>query len=193
MQETEITVQLLESIESAKEKLNNEGFTAIENCVMTDYYFSKFTTEELLNMGYSELIRNSFIIRQVVSQTETSLNLLYKDKVVDENNNVISEQKVKTPIENLQKALKIFELSKINLWCELKQNMFVFDNGNMQFAIQDVEGLGTFIEYEEDESIKDLSEYEKINTLLGRLKNVGLEIGDDYSCKKVYMKFKQMN
>lgn len=190
MQETEITVELLESIDSANEKLNNEGFQVVENYVMTDYYFSKYSKEELLNMEYSELIRNSFIIRKVVSENETSLNLLYKDKVVDENNNVISEQKVKCPIENLQNALKIFELSKLNLWCELKQNMTVVDNGDMQFAIQEVEGLGTFIEYEEDESIRALSEYEKINTLLSRLKNIGLEIGEDYSCKKVYMKFK---
>ena len=190
MQETEITVELLESVDYAKKKLDTEGFEIVEEVVMTDYYISKFSTEELLAMDYSEIIRNSFIIRQVISPEETSLVLLYKDKTVDGNNNVIAEQKVKCPIENLQKALQIFDLCKLNCWCEIKQVMTVFKKGKIQFAMQEVENLGTFIEYEEDDDMKDMSEYEKIELLLSRLRDIGLELGDDYSCKKVYMKFK---
>ena len=69
----------------------------------------------------------------------------------------------------------------------------MFENDKFGFAIQVVDGLGTFIEYEETESIKHLPEQEKINSMLADLKSLGINFGSDYSCKKPYMKFKKEN
>ena len=41
--------------------------------------------------------------------------------------------------------------------------------------------------------MKNLSEYEKINLMKNNLSNLGLKLGDDFSCKKVYMKFLKEN
>ena len=57
----------------------------------------------------------------------------------------------------------------------------------------DVDGLGTFIEYEENDDIKHLSEQEKIDSMLNDLRSLGINFGSDYSCKKPYMKFKKEN
>lgn len=57
----------------------------------------------------------------------------------------------------------------------------------MEMAVQDVENLGIFIEYEEDESVSGLPVSEKINKMKENLKDFGFVLGDNYGCKKPFM------
>lgn len=193
MKETEITVQLLESNESAKDKIISKGYNLIETVNMVDYYYSKLNTEELLSLDYASLIKNSFLVRKVESKDNCETKILFKDKILDNNQNVIAEQKFQCSIDNVDSIRKIFSCANLNCWCEVEQNMSIYHNGITGFAVQEVVGLGTFIEYEEDEDMHSLDEYQKIDIMLNRLKDIGLNIGNDYSCKKVLMKFKQDN
>ncbi len=156
---------------------------------MQDSYYSAISTSELKNMKYSDIIKNSFLVRKVIDDTSTKIELIYKDKVVDENNNVISEQKVKVKLDDYDKALEIFKLSNLNLWCEINQDMTVYAKDKIVFILQEVDGLGNYIEYEEDDYMANMSEYEKIELMLNNLKTTTLKLGNDYSCKKVYLKF----
>ena len=191
MKETEITVQVFEDFDTIKSKLVGQGYAIVEEVIMKDYYFSKYPMEELKEFEYKKIMKNSFLVRCVESENERDLKVVYKDKEVDENNNVISEQKYSCKIADPDTMIKIFQCANLTCWCEVKQTMYEFNNGVTHFALQDVEGLGLFIEYEEDESMDGLSEYEKIEVLLNRLRALDLKIGDDYSCKKVLMKFNQ--
>lgn len=193
MKETEITVQVLEDFDLIKNKLIYNGFKITEEIIMIDYYFSRYSKEELKNLEYSEMIKNSFLVRKIVTENECEIKLLYKDKVLDENQNVISEQKISCDIMDIESILRIFKCAGLTCWCELKQNMQVFDNSKTSFVLQNVDDLGLFIEYEEDENMKEFNEYEKINILLNRLKKLNFKIGEDISCKKVLMKFKKDN
>jgi predicted adenylyl cyclase CyaB len=192
MKETEITVEILDDVNNLIEMLKNKNFSLVDEVDMIDYYFSKIDTETLKNMQYLDIINNSFIVRQIIGD-EPSLNLMFKSKELDELGNVIAEEKVKTPVENLEKAIKIFKLAGLNNWCEIKQHMLVYKREETEFAIQIVDGLGSFIEYEETPSMSELTEQEKIDAMLADLKSIGINFGDDYSCKKVYMKFKKEN
>ncbi len=192
MKETEITVEVLDSLENLQSLLSHKGFVLDEEVVMTDHYFSKYEMEELKKMSYKDLINKSFLVRQLRSD-ETKSMIIFKSKDYDENGNVIAEEKVSSKVEDFEKMLKIFALSKINCWCEIKQDMFIYHKGKVQFAVQVVDGLGVFIEYEETDDIKDLSEQEKIDSMLGDLREIGIKMGNDFSCKKVFMKFKNDN
>lgn len=192
MKETEITVQILDDVNELINMLKNKNFSLEDEFDMIDYYFSKDDTETLKKLEYLDIINHSFLVRQIVGN-DNSVNLMFKSKELDEKGNVIAEEKVKTPVASLEKALKIFKLSGLNNWCEIKQHMLVWKRGETEFAIQIVDGLGAFIEYEETESMKDLTEQEKIDAMLADLKGLGINIGDDYSCKKVYMKFMKEN
>ena len=191
MTETEITVELLESNESAHNKILSNGFNLIEKVNMIDYYYSKLSMEELLKLDYASLIKNSFLIRKVESKDSCEIKLLFKDKILDDNQNVIAEQKFQCTIGSIENAQKIFNCVNLNCWSQIEQNMSIYHNGTTGFAVQEVANLGTFIEYEEDEDMHELKEYDKIDIMLNRLKNIGLDIGNDYSCKKVLMKFKK--
>ena len=192
MKETEITVQILDDVNDLIEMLKNKNFSLEDEFDMIDYYFSKDDTETLKKLEYLDIINHSFLVRQIVGN-DNSVNLMFKSKEIDDKGNVIAEEKVKCPVENLEKSLKIFKLSGLNNWCEIKQHMLVFKKGETEFAIQIVDGLGSFIEYEETESMKEFTEQEKIDAMLADLKSLGINIGDDYSCKKVYMKFLKEN
>ena len=187
--ETEITVQLLENVEETLAKLNKQGFEIKEKVLMTDYYFSKLSLEELKKLSYAELIKNSFLVRNVSTETEEINQIIFKKKVLDSSNNVIAEEKIKTDISDLNSTIKLFKEAGLTNYTTLTQQMTVVGKDKIVFVIQEVENLGTFIEYEEDESMSELTEQEKINTMLNTLKTLSLNIGNDYSCKKVYLKF----
>ena len=192
MKETEITVQILDDVNDLIEMLKNKNFSLEEEFDMIDYYFSKDDTETLKKLEYIDIINHSFLVRQIIGD-DNSINLMFKSKELDEKGNVIAEEKVKTHVDNLEKAIKIFKLSGLNNWCEIKQHMLVWKRGETEFAIQIIDDLGAFIEYEETASMSSLKEQEKIDAMLADLKGLGINIGNDYSCKKVYMKFMKEN
>ena len=192
MKETEITVQVFNELNELKILLKTKGFEIVEEYEIHDYYFSKLPINYLSNLPYPDLIRNSFLVRDI-KDSNPKIKIVYKDKILDEFGNVISEEKISCKVDNLENILKILKMVEIECWCELKQKMIIYKKDEVAFAVQIIDGLGIFIEYEEDETMINLSEYEKIKLMLDNLNNIGLKLGDDFSCKKVYMKYLKEN
>lgn len=190
MQETEITVQVFNKLEEIKTILDKQGFAHIKTKTLNDYYFSRFDNQTIKELHYPQLLANSFLIREIGLPDKKIVELLYKNKSIDENGVVISEEKIKSNLDDFENAVKVLKKAGLNCWCNLKQDLFIYAKEKIEFALQVVEGVGIFIEYEEDESMTGLSEQEKINIMLANLKEIGLKLGDDYSCKKVFMKLK---
>lgn len=188
--QTEITVKVFNDLDFIIKSLTSLNYTLQEKVFMQDWYFSKNTLEELNNFDYPTLIKNSFIVRNVID-SENKTFLCYKNKVLDELGNVIKEEKTSVEVSNLENVLKILNSCKLTNWCYLKQDMYIFSKGEICFAVQVVEDLGIFIEYEETKSIQNLSEKEKIDKMYSDLKKLGLQLDTDYSSKKVYLKFKR--
>ena len=189
MKETEITVQVFNNLDEVYDILEKQKFKIVEHYILNDYYFSKFNNEQLNSLTYSEIIANSFLVREVITENEKKSQLCYKNKFIDDKGNVLAEEKVRTRVQNMEDTLKIFDLAGINCWCSLNQNMICYKKEGIEILIQIVEGLGVFIEYEEDKSMAGMSEQQKIEFMFNNLKSIGLKLGEDYSCKKVYMKF----
>ncbi len=190
MRESEITVQVFDCFEKIDNILKSQGFAMIENYQLNDWYFTRL--EDISNLKYDELINNSFLVREIKTE-ETKIQLCYKQKEFDENNNVISEEKITSNIEDLNNTLNIFKKAKLNNYCIVKNNSFVYKKEDICFALQIIENLGIFIEYEEDETMKDLTTEQKIVHMFNLVKNLGLNIGNDYSCKKAYMLLQKQN
>lgn len=184
MKETEITVQVFGSLDKIKTILKNKGFELIETYQLNDWYFSKL--DDISDVKYLDLLNNSFLVRQVVSDHE-EVQLCYKKKEVDQYMNVVSEEKIKAKVNSLKNAIDIFVASGLNNYCVVKNNSYVYKKGETCFAVQVIEGLGTFIEYEENESMSGLTKEEKFDLMSRFVRTLGLKLGDDYSCKKVFM------
>lgn len=193
MKETEITVEVFDSLDKIDSILKSQGFEVLRIFDLFDYYYSKYSTEELKVMTYNEMISNSFLLRSFCKDELKQL-LTYKKKEFDENNNVIAEEKVNCNIDNVDNALKCFDLAGLNRWASMVQNVTVYRKGDIKFDIQHIDGLGTFIEYEEGDTLTYLkTPTEKIKYMSDVLKGLGLKLGEDFLCKKVYLKFKKEN
>lgn len=123
MKESEITVQVFDCFEKIDYILKSQGFAMIENYQLNDWYFTRL--EDASNLKYDELINNSFLVREIKTE-KTSIQLCYKQKEFDENNNVISEEKITSNIEDLNSTLNIFKKAKLNNYCIVKNNSFVY-------------------------------------------------------------------
>ncbi|MBQ9792238.1 MAG: hypothetical protein IJW32_00635 [Clostridia bacterium] len=188
MKQTEITVQVFESIESVDKKLKQAGFSFYKNVVLSDFYFIRFGKEKTKGMQYKELIENSILLRNLtgdVNETE----LIFKNKHFDKSGNVIEEEKLKTNVDNFEDTLKILKCAKLYNWCKLTQKLFIYKQDEKELCVQDVDGLGIFIEYEEEPFMREMSIDEKLNKMINNLKELNLKLGEDFFCKKVYMKY----
>lgn len=184
MKRMEITVQVFNSLEETKKILEDQGFKLVETFKLNDWYFSKLNNVE--NMKFLDLINNSFLVRQVLSDKE-EVQICYKKKELDEKENVIAEEKIKVFVNSLPKTLDIFKAAGLNNYCTVKNSTFTYEKGDVHFDVQSIENLGTFIEYEENDTMKNLTEKQKFEKMSSIVNSLGLKLGDDYSCKKVYM------
>lgn len=192
MKQTEITAQVFNSLEDIDLLLKNKGFILNKKVVLKDYYFTRFGKEKVKNMNYKELLESFILLRNLtgdVNETE----LIFKNKLFDKSGNVIEEEKFKTKVDSMESSLKILKCAKLYNWCNLTQNLFIYKKDEKELCVQDVDGLGIFIEYEEDPSYKNLKADEKIILMINYLKDLNLILGEDFFCKKVYMKYSNKN
>lgn len=191
MRETEVTYEVFDDLNAVDAKLKAKGFKNARRFILEDHYFSHLTMAEIAAADYETLINNSFLVRSITENDNVGQKLCYKKKEYDELGNVVSEEKIAANIDSAAKARQIFISAGLSEWCALVNNSCVYQNGNREIAIQAVEGLGVFMEIEEDETIQALSSGDKLKELIAFAKSTSIMLGDDFSCKKVYMKLKK--
>lgn len=190
MKETEITVQVFDDEKTINEKLMENGYEASREFKLFDWYFTKY--DDVKSMAYEDLINSSFLIRYIEDEDGKNTHICYKSKEFDKNGNVIGEEKIKTNIDNLDKAINIFKNAKLNNWVNVKNFSTVYTNEKgFEIALQKIDGLGIFFEIEEDDSLSGLNSEEKFEELSKIVKSLGLNIGNDFSCKKPFMLLKK--
>ncbi|MBP5312895.1 MAG: CYTH domain-containing protein [Clostridia bacterium] len=190
MSETEVTVEVFEDLDSIRRALLSKGFAMTGRYLIRDRYYTGLG--DVSGLTYGELIGNSFLIRCIDGPAPVKL-LMFKKKEIDASGVVVSEEKVKTVLEDPETAAKIFGLAGLNQYCEIRNMSYIYEKANVALAVQDVEGLGIFIELEEDNTMKGLESREKLSRLTAVLKGLGLKLGSDFSCKKVLMLLKKNN
>ena len=124
---------------------------------------------------------------------KTQAQLIYKNKTLDKNGTVVAEEKYKTTLESKVATEQILKSAGLVPYCKLLQTCYIFSNSNFEFALQVVEGLGMFVEAEENKQMKNVKKMktlppmQKIDMLKTQVNSLGLNLGTDYSCKKPYM------
>ena len=184
---TEICVQIDGKLEDIKKSALDKGFVFSESYNNFDTYYSTISEEDLKTVPYKKLLDNSIIVRNIVGENCDIKNIVYKKKTLDDQGNVIEEIKTKLNIDNIDKAKLIFNSLGLTCWCDFINQNNEYKKGEVVLNIQHVKELGTFIEIEEYESIKNKSDEEKFSILVDVINSLGFPIGTDYSCKKPFM------
>lgn len=188
MKQIEITVRLNENMQSAIRKLEMQGFKKIREGEIDDLYMiSKLN--ELKKDNIQNILKKSVLLRNLKFENKEIKKITYKNKEIDENENVISEEKTNLDCNDLEKAKDLFEHLEFEELIKVRYKIIVYSKDEVEYAFQDVENLGTLIEYEntEDFTGKSLDEINDTkNNMYNEIKNTGVNLTDEMDVKKAY-------
>lgn len=188
MKQIEITVRLNEKIEEAISKLKKNGFKKIRESDIDDIYLSNLDIK-IKKENIQEFLKHSVLLRKLKLNGKEIKKITYKNKELDNNGDVISEQKVNLNCDDLIKAENLFNCLGFYNLIEVKYHVIVYEKNGNEFAFQIVENLGNLIEYENvnDFEGKSVIEINKAkNKMLEYIKACNINITDEYDVKKAF-------
>lgn len=188
MKQIEITVKLEENEKNAFSKLEKKGFERIRESHIDDIYLTaKLDKLTMENIQY--ILKKSVLLRKLTINGNEIKKITYKNKEIDKNGDVLSEQKINILCDDLNNAEKLFRALDFEELVEVKYHVVVYKKDDIEFAFQNVENLGILIEFENTEDFEGKTEEEihkekiKMHNLM---ENYGLKISKDYDVKKAY-------
>lgn len=188
MQETEITVQVLCTEEELKQILLSAGYEITSTYTLHDHYFTSLP-HPIIGLDFKTLIASSFLVREIEENNESETHLVFKNKIFDKSGKtVLTEEKIKTSLGNREKALSIFEKAGFLPYASIVNHSTNFKSGEIDIAVQRVDGLGLFIELEQLPSQKGKTEQTIIAELKQILIDLRLPLGNNFACQKLWMK-----
>ena len=188
MKQIEITVRLNENMQSVIRKLEMQGFKKIREGEIDDLYMTS-KLNELKKDNIQNILKKSVLLRNLKFENKEIKKITYKNKEIDENGNVISEEKTNLDCNDLEKAKDLFEHLEFEELIKVRYKIIVYSKDEVEYAFQDVENLGTLIEYEntEDFTGKSLDEINDTkNNMYNEIKNTGVNLTDEMDVKKAY-------
>lgn len=188
MKQIEITVRLNENMQSAIGKLENQGFKKIRESQIDDVYMTA-KLKELNKDNIQTILKKSVLLRSIKLENKEIKKITYKNKEIDKNGDVISEQKINLDCSDLEKAKDLFEHLEFEELIRVKYKVIVYSKGKVEYAFQDVENLGVLIEYENMDDFEGKS-LDEINTvkknMFEEIKNTGINLTEEKDVKKAY-------
>ena len=188
MKQIEITVRLNEDKQTAMKKLSELGYKVIRQSDVDDIYMT--TKLDELNADNTQyVLKKSILLRKLTVNNIEIKKITYKNKEIDSNGNVISEQKVNLNCEDIDKAKKLFSYVDFKELVRVKYHVTVYEKDGIELAFQDVENLGTLIEYENNEdfegkSIEEINDTKK--NMYNDIKKTEILITEELDVKKAY-------
>ena len=188
MKQIEITVRLDENMQSAIKKLENQGFKKIRESKIDDVYMTP-KLNELNKDNIQNILKKSVLLRSLKLENREIKKITYKNKEIDKNGDIISEQKINLDCSDLEKARDLFEHLEFEELIRVKYKVMVYSKDKVEYAFQDVENLGVLIEYEnmDDFEGKSLDEINNTkNNMFEEIKNTGIKLTEEKDVKKAY-------
>ena len=170
---TEICVEVKDSLGETIQNLTNLGYTISDRYTICDYYFTRLDKKSIETSSYQELINNSIIVRSVKGKNGEDKKIMYKSKTIVDGK-VIDEKKYSVKVDDIMKAVQVLSAGGLECWCDYKYENIEFFDGEKYVVLQDVEGLGLFMEIEDYPNINGLSAEEKYSFLSTLANSFGL-------------------
>ena len=164
---SEITVEIQCDKKTAMEILKKGGYALTKNWTQVSLYWTNLDISKTVD--YKTLITNSLLVRTA----ESECVIMHKIKQFDDNGNVIAEEKVQQKVQDAYTTNKIFELSGFKNWVVMTAEQLILTNGKTEFCMQDVEGLGLYLEAENNNG-------ESLDGLISFANGLRLPLGDDF-------------
>lgn len=184
MKEFEITFEVYNDINVLKNELIKNKFYYVEEFVLNDIYmYNPLNNEFGVNDGK---ITDTLMLRSIDDE-ETEIickNRQYKNGLE------IGTEKTTLKVENIETAEKLLNSLGYKRFLRMIDKNYKYENDNYNAIIQEVEGLGLFLEIE----IKNSKDAEvEIQRLIEFAKSLNLKIGTKFDVRKAELLYKKLN
>lgn len=188
MKQIEVTTYVNHSLKEIDKILTKQGFKIIRSSRVEDKYLTS-SSNKLTNNNILDVLSKCILIRYLcVNEKEVFKKITYKNKIY-EGDNIISEEKISINIDNIDKAEKLFNNIQFQKIVDVNYDVIVYEKDNLEFAFQDVEGLGILLEYEHKSDFESYTNEEILlekQKMLDQIKKYNLNISDEYDVKKAF-------
>ena len=181
-EELEICVKSLVTFKEFYDDMIKKGFHEQENFVLNDIYLVNDDMEVSLE-NEKIIFSNYVLIRETVGKRKM---LVLKHKEVNENGKV-KQESIKCPITDIDKAYDFMKALGYKKLFEIGDHNILMSNGKNEIYIQDVKGIGTYVEMEQKNLLLENNNGNTIDEMKNVLKGYDLKIDtSDYFVRKAY-------
>lgn len=184
MREVELTVQALEDLNTVIKKLEKQNYKLTVKKYMKDYYMIHKIID-LDNDNYG-ILQKCLLIRYLIIEDKYIKLLLYKNKKYDKDGRILSQSKLSTEIDSIERTKEILEAVGFTCLFEIESNMLVYEKDNTEITVQDcIYPKGIYIEIEaNDEELLENNDERVKEILKEKLDSLELKTTGDYEVKK---------
>lgn len=188
MKQIEITTIVKQNLKEIDNILSKQGFKIIRKSNIKDRYISQ-EINKLNKDNILEVLSKSLIIRYLnINNKDIIKKLTYKNKKIKDNK-ILTEEKIDINVDDLDKTEQLLSAIGFKKLVDVKYDVIVYQKDNLEFAFQQVEGLGLLLEYE---STKDYENYtnneilKEKKKMIDEVKKYNIEISNDFDIKKAF-------
>lgn len=174
--ENEITVELEGDYDKIKFLLLNQNFQLTEEYDIIDIYMIK---NDCKSNKPLEMLKDCVLIRNIITDENNIKKLVYKYKEYNDKEEIIKQGKVSCSVDSLECAQDFLGAIGYRFLIKIIDHIKVFNNGEVEFAVQLVNDKHIYLELEEN------GLYNCIDKMKEKLNSFNLPIkGNNYFVKK---------
>lgn len=179
--ELEICVKSLIPFNELKKQMIEMDFNTQEDFQVNDIYIIE-NTKKVSTSNIDSILSDYILVRETVGKRKL---LMIKRKEINDKGEIIKQSSIKCPIENIEDGYNFMKNLGYKKILELKNHNILLSNGKNEIYIQDVEGLGAYVEMEQKNILLDNNNGNTIEEIIENLKHYQLPIDEtNYFAKK---------
>ena len=187
--ELEICVKALVPFKEIINDMLKKGFHVQEDFQLNDIYMVPKDKEISLKEA-DKLLSNYVLVRETVGKR---IMLTLKNKEINSKGEIVKQGSVKCQITNIDDGYKFMRELGYKKILEIKDHNILLSNGKNEIYVQDVEGLGTYLEMEQKNLLLDNNNGNNIEEMINALNSYNLKIDkSNYFAKKSYDMLKKV-
>lgn len=181
--ELEICVKALVPFKEIINDMLEKGFHVQEEFQLNDIYMVSKDKEISLNEA-DKLLSNYVLVRETVGKR---IMLTLKNKEINSKGEIVKQSSIKCQITNSDDGYKFMKELGYKKMLEIKDHNILLSNGKNEIYVQDVEGLGAYVEMEQKNLLLDNNNGNSIEEMINTLNSYNLKIDkSNYFAKKSY-------
>ncbi len=174
IKDVEITCEVFDETPNIIKVLETKGFKYVKEFILNDIYMKSEKINDFAPKNGR--ITDTLIIRYV---NEEDKKIVCKRRNHDDKGFEISTEKSVLKVVSIEDAEKHLNILGYTRFLNMIDKNYMYENDEFVAYIQEVKGLGTFLELESKEN-----EGQNINKLIEYVKSLGLKIGIKFDVRK---------